>query len=180
MAAIAAEADVALKTLYLAFAGKSDILSSLWDVVLRGGEDGAPVGQQPWYREVIEEPDAARQLRLNARNSRRVKERINPVVGSIRSVAASDPDIEALWNRIQTTFYDNQRLIVASIDAKGALRPGLDVTRAADILWTLNHPDVWLLLVGQRGWTPEAYEQWFAETACAQLLNVSSVGAAAP
>ena len=28
-------------------------------------------------------------------------------------------------------------------------------TRAADILWTLNHPDVWQLLVGERGWTPE-------------------------
>ena len=42
---------------------------------------------------------------------------------------------------------------------------------ASDILWTLNHPDVWLLLVGERGWTPERWERWFADTACAQLLR---------
>ena len=57
------------------------------------------------------------------------------------------------------------------LDAKGALAPGLDAARAADILWTLNHPDLWHLLVGERGWTPDAYEQWFADTACAQLLG---------
>ena len=45
------------------------------------------------------------------------------------------------------------------------------MTRATDILWTLNHPDLWLLLVGERGWTPEQFEQWFADTACAQLLR---------
>ena len=43
----------------------------------------------------------------------------------------------------------------------------------ADILWTLNHPDVWRLLVGERGWTPEQWEQWFADTVCAQLLLAS-------
>jgi hypothetical protein len=51
-----------------------------------------------------------------------------------------------------------------------ALRPGLDVGRATDILWTLNHPDVWLLLVDQRGWTPAEWEQWFGDTSCSQLL----------
>ncbi len=54
---------------------------------------------------------------------------------------------------------------------KKALRPGLDVTRATDILWTLNHPDLWLLLVRERGWTPEQYETWFRDTAGAQLLR---------
>jgi hypothetical protein len=47
-----------------------------------------------------------------------------------------------------------QRVIVESLQAKQALRPGLEATRATDVLWTLNHPDVWLLLVGERGWTP--------------------------
>jgi hypothetical protein len=30
---------------------------------------------------------------------------------------------------------------------------------------------VWLLLVGERGWTAEEWEEWFAETSCAQLLD---------
>ncbi len=43
--------------------------------------------------------------------------------------------------------------------------------RATDILWTLNHPDVWLLLVDQRDWTPERYVTWCAETSCSELLG---------
>jgi hypothetical protein len=45
------------------------------------------------------------------------------------------------------------------------------VEHAADILWTLNHPSLWQLLVEQRGWTPEEYERWCADAACAQLLK---------
>jgi hypothetical protein len=75
-------------------------------------------------------------------------------MGVIRSAAPTDPDIDVLWNRIQTDFYDNQRSIVQSLDQKNALRPDLDVDRATDILWTLNHPDLWQLLVRDRGWTP--------------------------
>ena len=61
-------------------------------------------------------------------------------------------------------------MIVESLAGKRALRDGLDVAHATDILWTINHPDVWQLLVGQRGWAPERYEQWCADLACAQLL----------
>ena len=89
----------------------------------------------------------------------------------LRSAAPVDPEAEALWRLIQTDFYGNQRVVVESVAAKGALRPGLEVGRATDILWTLNHPDVWLLLVGERGWTPGQWERWFADTARAQLLG---------
>ena len=171
MEQVAAEAGVALKTVYLAFATKSGLLRALWDLRLKGDQAEAAVAERPWYREVVAEPDPERQLRGNARNARLVKERIAGVLKILRSAAPVDPDAEALWRLIQTDFYENQRVIVESLRARQALRPGLDVARASDILWTLNHPDVWLLLVGERGWTPEQWERWFADTACAQLLR---------
>jgi AcrR family transcriptional regulator len=171
MAAVAAEAGVALKTVYVAFETKSGVLRALWHLLLRGDEDDVPVGERHWYREIVEEPDPERQLRLTARNSRMVKERAGALLAVIRSAAPSDPDIEALWSRIQADFYENQRLIVEALDSKQALRPGLDVVRGADILWTLNHPDLWQLLVRERGWTPDEFEQWFADAVCAQLLD---------
>jgi AcrR family transcriptional regulator len=171
MAAIAAEAGVALKTVYVAFETKSGLLRALWHLVLRGDEADVPVADRPWYREVVEEPDPERQLRLNARNARAVKERGAALMRVIRDAAPADPDIAALWDRIQSDFYDNQRVIVKALGSKKALGRGLDVTRAADILWTLNHPDTWQLLVRERGWTPEQWEQWFGDTAVSQLLR---------
>ena len=173
MAAIATEAGVALKTVYLAFETKSGVLRALWNQLLRGDEDEAPVAERSWYREVVEEPDPQRQLRLNARNSRAAKTRIAGVLKVIREAAPVDSDTGALWERIQTEFHANQRVIVERLAQRKALRRGLDVDRATDILWTLNHPDVWQLLVGERGWTPEQYEQWFGDTACSQLLRTA-------
>ena len=178
MAAIAAEARVALKTVYVAFETKSGLLRALWHLLLRGDEGDAPMGQRDWYRELLEEPDPERQLRLMARSSRLVKLRAAALMEVIRSAAPGDPDIGSLWSRIQSDFYDIQRPLVESLAEKGALRPGLDVERATDILWTLNHPNLWQLLVGERGWTPEQYEQWFGDAICAQLL--SGGGASTP
>jgi AcrR family transcriptional regulator len=171
MAAVATEAGVALKTVYLAFETKAGLLRALWHLRLRGDEDDVPIPQRQWYRDVIAEPDPERQLRLGARNARQVKGRAANLMRAMRDAAGADADSAALWRRIQDDFLANQRAVIDTIDAKGGLAPGLDAARAADILWTLNHPDVWHLLVGERGWTPEEWEQWFADTACAQLLR---------
>jgi AcrR family transcriptional regulator len=173
MDAVAEEAGVALKTVYVAFKTKRQLLRALWDVMLKGDQDEAGVAERPWYREVLAEVDAERQLRLNARNSRIVKERIAPILEVIRDAAPTDPDTGALWELIQTDFYDNQRVVVESLREKKALRTGLGIMRATDLLWTLNHPDVWHLLVGRRGWTPQQYERWLADTTCDQLLRPS-------
>jgi AcrR family transcriptional regulator len=167
MEAIAGEAGVALKTVYVAFETKSGLLRALWNHLLRDGRDEVPVAEQPWYREVMDQPDPERRLRMNARNSRVVKLRIAGALEVIRTAAPLDPDIGALWHRIETEFHANQRTIVASLGEALAV----DVERAADILWTLNHPALWQLLVEQRDWTPEEYEQWCADAAVAQLLR---------
>lgn len=170
VAAVAAAAEVSSKTLYLAFSSKSGLLRSLWDVALGGEDDQQPVTARDWYREMADEQDPERRLRLNARNSRVVKERAGGMLRVISDAAQVDPDARDLWHLIQTEFHDNQATVVRMLHDQGTLRPGLEVDRAADILWTLNHPDLWRLLVTDRGWTSEAYETWVADTACAQLL----------
>src|SRR6266508_2192689 len=131
MAAIADETDVALKTVYVTFETKSGVLRALWNLLLRGDEGDTPVAERPWYREVIEERDPERQLRLTARNSRLVKLRVGALLEVIRNGAPTDPDIGAFWERIQSEFHANQRMIVESLAEKHALRPGLSVDRAA-------------------------------------------------
>jgi AcrR family transcriptional regulator len=171
MAAIAAEAGVALKTVYLAFETKSGVLRALWHLLLRGDQEDVAVGQRAWYRELLDERDPQRQVLAIARMSRTVKTRAAALMAVIRDAAPSDPDIAALWSRINSDFHENQRTIVETMHKRRALRPGLGVARGADILWTLNHPDVWQLLVVQRGWSPQEYEDWLASSVREQLLR---------
>ena len=171
MDAIAAEAGVALKTVYVAFETKSGLLRALWNHLLRAGRDEVPVAEQPWYRELVQEPDPERQLLLVARNARVVKLRIAGVLEVVRAAAPIDPDIGALWRRIQTDFLANQRVIAESLNGSTRCAPGLDVDAATDILWTLNISNVWHLLVAERGWSPERFERWFADLACSQVLG---------
>lgn len=170
MAAVAAEAGVAPKTVYLAFQSKRGLLLALWHLLLRGDEEPVPVGERRWFREVVDEPDPEHLLRLNARNSRIVKERAGALLEILRSAAPADVELDALWMRIQTEFYENQRSIVEQLQKNGALRASLEVDRGADILWTLNHPSVYGLLVGDRGWSPQQYEEWLGDAFCSQLL----------
>src|SRR4051812_46309857 len=149
MAAIAREAGVATKTGYGAFETKSGLLSAVWNRLLRGDDEPVPVAQRDWYRQVIEEPDPQRKLRLNARNARVARERFGPLLEVIRTGAPTDPDVGALWARIQSEFHDNQRAIVATLHERRALKKGMGVDEATDLLWTLNHPSVYQLLVGE-------------------------------
>jgi AcrR family transcriptional regulator len=169
MAQIAENAGVALKTVYLAFETKSGLLRALWNFLLRGGDEDRPIAEQDWYRQVLDEPDLERRLRLNAHNSALGKQRISGILEVIRTAAPTDADIASLWERIQSDYRANQHAIVEPLGKQ--LRPGLGVERATDILWTINHPNTWQLVVVDRGWTPDEYEQWTGDLACAQLLG---------
>ena len=171
MATIASEAGVSLKTVYLALETKTGVLRALWHLLLRGDEEPVPVGERQWFRAVLDEPDPRRKLRLNVHNAKLVRARIGPLLDVIRDAAPTEPEIADLWARIQAEFYDNQRAVTEDLHRRKALRRGLDVARASDILWTLNHPDVYRLLVSDRGWTPDDHEKWVADILCEQLLN---------
>jgi len=170
IAAVAREAGVATKTVYLAFETKSGLLRALWHLLLRGDEDDIPIAERAWYRAMLDEPDPARRLAIGARGARTVKERAGGLLRVIRTAALVDADAAALWDRIESDFHTNQMAIVETVHRDGALRRGLGVARATDILWTLNHPDVWHLLVVERGWTPAEWERWFLAAVREQLL----------
>ena len=171
VAAIASEAGVATKTVYLAFESKSGILRALWHLLLRGDPADVPVGEGEWYRETLAEPDPETRIVRVAVRSREVKERAADLMEVIRTAAPADPDIATLWDRIQTNFRDLLRPIVESLRSDGVLRPGLDVDQATDVLWALVHPDIWQLLVKQRGWSVDRYEQWCLDAVRTQLLK---------
>ena len=81
---IAGEAGVALKTVYSAFTTKGRLLRAVWDLLLKGDTDDAPVAQREWYLSVLAEQDPQRQLQLLAKGACAVKIRIGALLRVIR------------------------------------------------------------------------------------------------
>lgn len=168
---IADEAGVAVKTVYVTFETKAKLLRTLWEERLGGEEASIPVTERVWYRALLAEPDAERQLRLVASQARAVKTRSGALMEVIRNAASGDAEIARLWNDIQAKLHRVARSIVEQLHEKDALAGGLEIAGASDILWTLNHPSVWQLFVGERGWTGQQYERWLGDILCSQLLR---------
>jgi AcrR family transcriptional regulator len=171
MPAIATRAGVAVKTVYLAFGTKAGVLHALWDVRLGGDDQPIPVVDRPWYRQLRQADDPHTLLRAAARQSRQTKDRAGDVMRIVRQAAVTDPAIADLWQRIETEFRTVLRGFAERLDELAALTKGVDVTAATDILWTLNHPDTWYLLVHRCGWTADRYQQWVGDTLLVQLLS---------
>jgi hypothetical protein len=89
----------------------------------------------------------------------------------IRDAAAGDDDVAGLGDRIEAGFRELLDPVARTFAEEGSLRAGLDPGRAADVLWALNHPDVWRLLVRVRGWSPGEYEVWLAGAFRRELLG---------
>ena len=104
MPAIAEEAGVALKTVYLAFGTKAGVLQGLWDVRLGGDDQPVPVTERPWYRQLLQASDPVALVRTAARQSRTVKERAGDLMVIIRQAAVAEPALASLWETIETEF----------------------------------------------------------------------------
>jgi prophage antirepressor-like protein len=87
----------------------------------------------------------------------------------VQQAAPGDPQIRELWERFQREFYEvGMRTVAKTLSRDRVL--GSDSKTATDLLWTLTHPDLYLLLVRERGWKPEAYERWLSSALCRELL----------
>jgi len=170
LADIAEAAEVAVPTVKLAYRTKRLLLVAAWDHAVKDGPDPRPVVEQDWFREMIAAPDPREHLRLQVVGSRQVKSRIAPVIEVIRAAAPADEEIAALWEKMQAEFHDNQRNTIRALRGKGQLRAGLTEDRATDVLYTLNHPTLYDMLVGRLGWSAEQYESWLTATLIEQLL----------
>jgi len=170
MQAIADEAGVAVQTLYFTFGTKRALLSEILDIAIAGDEEPVATLDRPHVQALLDDPDPVAQLRGQARVTRTVYERLAPALEVVRGAATADPDLAALWERsIQQRATVMERFIAALV-TKTPLPDGMDQATAVDIALALQSPELIMFLTGQRGWSPDKYEQWLANALISELL----------
>jgi AcrR family transcriptional regulator len=169
---IAAEAGVAVETVYRAAAGKAGLLEAAVQAALAGGVGRAdvPVEDRPGVRRVIEESDPRRQLQAYAATQPGVWSRVGPLLRVLDAAAGSDETLMALRKQHAAQRLNGLRRFAALLAERGALHPGMSVDRAADLIWTICAQANYDALVTSRGWSHQDYREWLADTLSHALL----------
>jgi AcrR family transcriptional regulator len=163
MAGIAAEARVAVQSLYLIFGSKLDILKAALDVAIVGDFESVPLLEREWASRLAETPDGAEAVRLLMSEVRRILARTYPIYAVVQAAAAGEAGELLAENKRQR--HEGNRVKAEVLSRKPGFAPGLTRLAAADIIYGLASEDLYGLLVVDRGWSPEKWERW-----CANIL----------
>ena len=173
MSAIAAEAGVAVETVYRIFGTKTGLFRAVVEAMVAGGITRAdvPVEERPAIRAIIEESDPRRQVERYAATQPGIQRRAGPVLRALRDAKATDPALAELWAEIEAWRLEGQGRFVARLAGQGSLRADRSREEATAILFTLCSLAVYDLLVLERGWSDGQYEVWLASALVTELLG---------
>ena len=168
--AISNLSDTPQPTVYRLFGSKLGILKAVLDVSIAGDDQAIAMADRPQVRALGSDPDPNNAVAGFAALLRELMARTAPVHRILEDAARSDQAAAALLADIARQRHHGQRRIISALARAGALRTGLREREAADIIHALASPEVYRLLVCDRGWTGEKYEQWLTLILADQLL----------
>jgi AcrR family transcriptional regulator len=169
--AISGLSDTPQATVYRLFSSKLGILKAVLDVSVVGDDHAVAMLDRPQVRALVSDEDPKQQLAGFAALLRDVMARAAPMHRILADAARSDEDAASLLAQLGRQRQEGQRRIARSLARSNALRPGLRERDAADVIYALASPEVYGLLVFDRGWSAERYEKWVNAILIDQLLS---------
>jgi AcrR family transcriptional regulator len=168
--------DVPPATVYRLFSSKLGILKALLDASIAGDDEAVALQDRPHIQALLADRDPRNQLSGLAGVVRGVMSRAEPLHRILVSAAGSDPDAAALLAELMRQRQYGHAQIARSLARAGALRPDRRGRDADDIIYALTSPEVYRLLVCDRDWPPDRYEQWLKDILIDQLLAPQATG----
>jgi AcrR family transcriptional regulator len=162
--AVARRAEVAVQTVYAVFGSKTGILAELLNQTTFGAD------YEETVRQTLEEKDPEKRLRGAARIARQIHGAQHSGFDLLRGAGVVAPELARLEEERERIRYERQEQMIASLRDSKKLRPGLSSRAARDILWTLTGSDIYRMLVRERGWSSQKYQDWLGDTLVHSLL----------
>jgi len=169
--AVANEAAVSRATVFNSVGGKADLLRAAYRSAVRGEHPDTPLGEQARSRRILEDSDPHRLLESYADVCVRFAPRLAPLYEAVRAAASADAEAARLWEELQSERRFGASRVVEALARLDALRDGLDLSAASDLLWVFNDPAFYSQLVQRRSWSDSRFRDWLAMTMQTQLLR---------
>lgn len=163
--AIARRAEVSAQSVYAIFKSKTGILIELLDQSTFGTD------YEDAVRRALSASNPETRLRLAAPIARRIHDAQSAAFDLLRGAGVVAPELAKLEQERECLRYERQEGMITSLREAGRLRPGLDHSTARDIFWMLTGRDVYRMLVRERGWSSQKYQDWLADTLVQLLLT---------
>lgn len=167
---VAADAGVAVQTVYFHFGNKRTLLKEALDVAAVGDDEPVPLMDRPWVRQIQDEPDPVRVIELWVAAGRTILDRIAPLMRVVRGATSTDPEVAAQWDTNQEQTRTANGFLVDQLTARRALRTGLDPAEARDLAFVLGNAETYLQFTDVCGWTPDDWQRRTADLLSAALL----------
>src|SRR5215207_1356209 len=143
MKAIAEQAGVSEKTMYLTYATKANLLREVIQVAVRGDESPATLAERPEWRAIM---------------------------ALAESAAASDPELAEHRDHAHATSRADLHALATELKQRGALAAHISAQDAADTMYVLvTDATIYLRLTTECGWTQARYADLIAHTLNATL-----------
>jgi AcrR family transcriptional regulator len=165
MRAIAAAAGVAVPTVELAFGTKARLLKAAIDVAIAGDDEPVSMIDREWAAGARAATDPWDVLSRAGYVIEEAQSRSAGLVLAVFEGAPTSPDLGALADQLAGQRAVTARWIVDALIATAPLRTGWTAQTASDTIWVLMDPAVFVRLVRDRGWSTEAYRDWWIRSA---------------
>ncbi|MEU4559403.1 TetR family transcriptional regulator [Actinoplanes sp. NPDC023936] len=167
LTAVAAEAGVAVQTVYAVFGSKRQLLSDLVDVTLAGDDEQVAMADRSFVADIRALTGLRAKLSRFARHLAAIHARQAQVMLALAGAATADADAAAIWRKNIEERRRGMVMFAADLAATGEVR--VSAERAADVLWLAQDVRNYDWLVRERGWPVERFERWFVDSVAAVL-----------
>jgi AcrR family transcriptional regulator len=170
VAEIAREARVAVDTVYATVGRKPALLREVLESAISGSDAAVPPEQRDYVARSQAATSARDKITAYVTGLVEIQSRLAPVFLALRDAAGSDPESASLWKEISDRRATNMRRFAANLRGTGELRDDLTDDDVADIVWSMNGTEYWVLLTGERGWSRQRFAAYLIDAWSRLLL----------
>ncbi len=174
IAAISELADVPPATVYRLFASKIGILKALLDTSIAGDDKPVAVSERPQVAALHDLTDPRQLIAGFAAVTTSINTRSHHAYRVLTSAADSDPEAANLLAGLHQQRDEGQRQLTRGLKRLGSLKDGLSPRAAHDLVHALMSPELYRLLVVDRNWSTQYYQEWLTELLTSQLTDQMS------
>jgi AcrR family transcriptional regulator len=159
MVDVAADAQVAVQTVYFTFHTKPELLAACYELAVLGDPGALPPPEQAWHVAMSAASTPAASVAHFVKGNTAICERVAVLDDMVRA-AVHEPEAVAVHEQGERLRRRDFELVVDRWAERFGLRPGLTRAACVDLLLTYSGPATYRQLVVEYGWTKRAYTAW--------------------